>query len=68
MITIEYMALAGRCNNHICARDKRDGEEVSCIQMDPWSVHPNDNLCKNCKHWAATPEKQQRIIVEDVMK
>lgn len=64
MITIEYMELAGKCNNSICARDKRDGEEASCVQMQPKSTHPNDCVCKKCSFWQATPEKQQRVIVE----
>ena len=64
MITIEYMELAGKCINPICQHDKRDGEEVTCVQMEPKSTHPADHICKKCKWWATTPEKQQKVTIE----
>jgi len=65
MITIEYMELAGRCKNPICERDKRDGEETSCVQLEPQSTRVADHVCKKCKWWAATPEKQQKVTIEN---
>jgi hypothetical protein len=65
MITIEYMELAGRCNNQICGKDKRDGEEAMCVQAEPKSSHVADCYCKKCTFWEATPEKQQRITIEN---
>jgi hypothetical protein len=64
VITYEYMQLAGKCENPICAHDKRDGEEVSCVQIDPKPVHVADLVCKKCKHWKATPELQVKVTIE----
>ena len=63
MIHLEYMELAGKCNHPACPHDKRDGEEVACINKTPQSTHPAEWLCKLCNYWEATPENQVMITI-----
>ena len=62
MPNIEYLLLSGRCNSPVCAHDKRDGEEISCVASTIKSSHLSAHFCKFCDHWEKTPDTYIHLL------